>query len=359
MNNPYILFVRRSGAVLLVCVLLVACLPSPLVSPTPPAALGTPAAVLPSADGSPTPAFNTPFGSLRQLSAYPLYELHYQGDYGFGERIRKNAPAAAYRLPAAAFACSCFSAAEGEGQRIMARNFDWGLHSALVLFTAPPGAYASLSMVDISYLGYDPQHSPLDAPERLKVAPYLPFDGMNERGLAVGMMAVSYADGGKDPQKVTLDSLELIRLMLDYAASVPEALELISKYNVNFEEVPIHYLVADSSGSSAVIEYPDGKPVILPNSGAWQVSTNFIISQEKPSGANSSCWRYNTLTSALAKTNGLLEKGAGMGLLQSVAQGGENATRWSSVYRLSGRTLTLAMGRDYQHLYSFSLEAGQ
>ena len=53
----------------------------------------------------------------------------------------------------------------------MGRNFDWGLHSALVLFTDPPvpGAYASVSMVDISYLGYDPNHSPLDAPERLRM----------------------------------------------------------------------------------------------------------------------------------------------------------------------------------------------
>ena len=58
---------------------------------------------------------NTPFGSLRQLSDYPLYELHYQGDYGFSERIRQPTPAADNQVPAGAFACSFFSAAEGAG----------------------------------------------------------------------------------------------------------------------------------------------------------------------------------------------------------------------------------------------------
>ena len=110
--------------------------------------------------------------------------------------------------------------------------------------------------------------------------------------------------------------------MLDYAANVSEALELIGKYNVYFDEVPIHYMVADAAGNSAVIEYLNGKPVVLRGSGGWQVSTNFVISEEKPDGANSSCRRYNTLESALSKTKGVLDAGAGKKMLKNVAQEG-------------------------------------
>ena len=36
---------------------------------------------------------------------------------------------------------------------LLGRNFDWYEHPALILFTDPPDGYASVSMVDISYLG--------------------------------------------------------------------------------------------------------------------------------------------------------------------------------------------------------------
>ncbi len=136
-------------------------------------------------------------------------------------------------------------------------------------------------MVDISYLGYDRQHSPLDDPQALLRAPYLPFDGMNEHGLAVGMMSVSHAEGGVDKEKFTLDELELIRLMLDYARDVPEALDLLEDFNIDFGSVPVHFLLADASGNSAVVEYLAGVPVVVKSAQPWQVATNFLITGRK------------------------------------------------------------------------------
>ena len=46
-------------------------------------------------------------------------------------------------------------------------------------------------------------------------APAWPFDGMNEAGVAVGMAAVPQADERHDPGKPTIDSLEVIREILD------------------------------------------------------------------------------------------------------------------------------------------------
>ena len=297
--------------------------------------------------------------TIKQISDHPFYELHYQGDYGFGDFIRTGREINASRIPLnedPIFSCSCFSALGDPQQILFGRNFDWYDHSALILFTDPPGGYASVSMVDISYLGYDRQHSPLDDPQALVRAPYLPFDGMNEHGLAVGMMAISHAEGGVDKEKITLDELELIRLMLDYARDVPEALKLLEKYNVDFGSSPVHYLLADASGNSGVVEFLAGVPVVVRTNQSWQVATNFLISEEKPDGANSSCFRYNHLARTLNDTGGKLNMREGMELLQDVSQRGETATRWSIIYDLSNKSVSLAMGRNYNTVFSFSIQ---
>ena len=44
--------------------------------------------------------------------------------------------------------------------RLFGRNFDWRYSPALLLFTDRPaaGGYASVSMVDIAYLGFDDRY---------------------------------------------------------------------------------------------------------------------------------------------------------------------------------------------------------
>jgi choloylglycine hydrolase len=180
---------------------------------------------------------------------------------------------------------------------------------------------------------------------------------MNEEGLAVGMMAVSEADSGYDPARVTISDLNLIRLVLDYAANVDEAVVLMGKYNIDFGGgPPIHYFLADSSGNSAVVEFLGGGMQVLPNQADWQVSTNFLVSKEQPEGSNSSCWRYNKSYEALQSSAGALSSQAAMELLADVSQPGDYATRWSVVYNMTEGEITLVMGREYDQVYSFSLD---
>ena len=294
---------------------------------------------------------------LKQISKYPFYELHYVGDYGFAEYLQTGQYPAFSQIPSfsSSFACSGFAAFGETEQAIFGRNFDWHEHPALILITDPPDGYASVSMVDISYLGYDAENTPLADPQGLVNAPYLPFDGMNEQGFAVGMMAVGHAEGGDDPNKITLDSLELIRLMLDYAGNVPQALTLITDFNVDFGSVPIHYLLADRSGNTAVVEYLDGEAVVVQTQDNWQVSTNFILSEENPSGADSSCWRYNHITQTLSDADGRLDESSGMQLLREVSQGGEMGTRWSMIYDLTTLNIFVAINGDFGQVHEFSL----
>ena len=52
--------------------------------------------------------------------------------------------------------CSLFAALGDPENRLFGRNFDWRYSPALLLFTDRPagGGYASVSMVDIAYLGF-------------------------------------------------------------------------------------------------------------------------------------------------------------------------------------------------------------
>jgi hypothetical protein len=301
-------------------------------------------------------------GVVVQLSDFPLYEYHYPGSYGFEDYLKRGV---SYRSPGflswgGTFACSTFAAAGDPEGRIFGRNFDWYAHPALVLFTDSPEGFASISMVDISYLGYSGTRTPLENSSGLEEAPYLPFDGMNEYGLAVGMMAVSHAEGSADPARVTIEDIPLIRMLLDYARDVDEALALLKKVNVSFGSVPIHYLIADASGDSALVEYLDGEMVITRGEGTFQVATNFIVAEEKPVGDDAPCWRYQSLYRALEKTGGKADPASGMALLKDVSQtGGETNTRWSAVYDLTHRMLRLALGREYDTVYEFKLSSEQ
>ena len=298
--------------------------------------------------------------SLRKLDDHPLYVVTYHGDYGFGEYLQAQRPASGgfRRTDGAtgdAWACTCFAALEWD-HALLGRNFDWYDHPALLVFTDPPDGYASVSMVDISYLGFGAEEPSPTARETLLYAPFTPFDGMNECGLAVGMMAVPEAKPGHDPKEATLNGREAIRLLLDYARDVDEALRLLSEYNIVFSGPPLHYLIADAAGGSAVVEFVEGGMKVLPNEGSWQVSTNFVISEAQLDDHDSACWRYNKAFSTLRDARGSLSSEEAMALLEDVSQ---QNTIWSIVYGLSSGEVSVSMGRNYGTVHRFTLGRSQ
>jgi len=299
--------------------------------------------------------------TLRKVDEYPLYVMYYQGDYGFREFLDRGSRTVTGRrldLAGNAWTCTCFAGLSRDGDRVFGRNFDWTTQAALLLFTAPPDGYASVSMVDITYLGFGNQAISWAERRRLLQAPYMPFDGMNERGLAVGMMAVE-GEAGHDPTKVTISSLEAIRLLLDYAQDVDEAVALLTEYNIDFGGgPPLHYLLADRSGSSAVVEFVRGEMRVVPSRLPWQVATNFCLDEVQPAGDGSPCWRYNAAWRWLEDASGRISVEQAMDLLQAVSQpGGSSSTRWSIAYNLNSGAIDVAMGRQFETVHAFQLVA--
>jgi len=296
--------------------------------------------------------------TFRQVDDYPLYVMHLYGDYHFDNWLETGTQADAAvpfgpRPTAERWACTCFSAFGQPGQSILGRNFDWYTHPTLLLFTHPRHGYDSVSMVDISYLGFDTDEPSWSDRLRLLDAPYWPFDGLNERGLAVGMMAVPSAQAGNDSGKVTIDSLAAIRLLLDKAQSVDEALSLLGKYNIDWASgPPLHYLIADARGNSAVVEFVDGEMKVLRSERPWQVATNFVLSGYSPERARLQCDRYATAYETLEQAQGRLSQDEAMALLADVSQ---PSTIWSVVYDMKSGQIAVAMGHDYVQVHRFEL----
>ena len=176
---------------------------------------------------------------------------------------------------------------------------------------------------------------------------YIPFDGMNEAGLVVGMAAVPPGGMEEDPAKETIDSLMVIRKILDQAATIEEAVDIIRSYNIDMGSTPIHYLISEKSGRSALIEFSKGEIVVLPNEYSWQMATNFLMSQTSRS-QDINCGRYRAIEEKLTDLGGKISPDQAVDLLEDVAQ---PLTQWSVVYRLSAEEVWVVMGGKYNQIH--------
>lgn len=272
-------------------------------------------------------------GSLRLVDGtLPLYEMTYHGGYD------AEAPLTDAELARKAdgWACSLFHR-PGE----FGRNFDWDPNPAMIVHARPPGAHASLSLVDVSYLLDAPGPPDLDDPgdrRRLAHAVLAPFDGVNDQGLAVGLAQAPDARlPGRTPGRVTVSGVRIIRLLLDRAATVPEAIALMRRYDLDFTGGPqLHYLIADRSGRSAVVEYAGGRLNVIDD----RILTNITMTGTDRA-ARMADPRYRKLAEG--------GQADALELLRRVAQ---RHTRWSVVYDLDAGTARLVAGQRWEHVHT-------
>jgi len=166
-------------------------------------------------------------------------------------------------------------------------------------------------------------------------APYIPFDGINEKGLAIALLAVPEVTLSHDPSKITLNTTTIIRLILDKADSVDEAVSLIHEYNIYFSGgINCHYFIADKSGKSVIVEFWDGDMQVINEN----VASNFIAYNKVNIGEGFTEFeRYEKVKVALNENNGILSKRQTVELLNyiGVYDEGEDKLQWSVIYNLS------------------------
>lgn len=311
--------------------------------------------------------------SLKELDGHPFYTMTYYGDYGFDEFLEVGAESdrdiekfvmkrllkgLEIDLNISAAGCTVFSAVNESGEQIYGRNFDFDYAPSLLLYTEPDNGYRSISMVNLSYAGYTATYlpKPLTFSSFLTlVAPYLPFDGMNEQGVTMALLAVPYAEPPKKPDQITLNTTTAIRLVLDKAATTDEAVQLLKNYNFYFSGgIDCHYLIADSSGNSVVVEFMEEEVKVIKPTEDYQIASNFILYNDLLIGDGFCEFeRYETVEKVLAANNGILTEKQAMELLEEILIPGR--TQWSAVYNQSSLTTTISISKSYDSLYEFSL----
>ena len=344
----------------------------------------------------------------------PVYIMDVSGDYYFDDFIAQGGVAndgeliqfivgnitkgiVPIKIDAPDIGCSSFTSVDENGKRYFGRNYDFSKTTGMIVRTNPGnGRYASISSVDLQFLGIK-DGAPIDGMMQKLISlasPYAPLDGINEAGVSCGIY-MSYQ--GKEDEVVAtnqttdkpdLTSTTMLRMILDYAGSVDEAVELVKKYDLHDSaNTSFHYMVADSSGKSAILEWvnatdetdTDGTKRELKvyyntddailgekeDANKFQYITNFIVTpnyytnEKDMKGFD----RYNAIESKInpdgSNVEGVISPETAMDVLELVgrrkwdASNGESdkntITVWSALYNLTDKTVTWVSNEEFDN----------
>ncbi len=125
---------------------------------------------------------------------------------------------------------------------------------------------------------------------------------MNEAGLAVSVnMIQDSAAIEQNTDKSDITTTTAIRLLLDQAGNVDEALELLGQYDLHGSMgMMIHFAIADSTGRSVAVEYINNEMIVIET----PVLTNFYLAEGEKQGIGTeqSRERYDILMNRLGET---------------------------------------------------------
>ena len=157
------------------------------------------------------------------------------------------------------FGCSTLTVSSPDGHQLFGRNFDWQACNALVVTSKPSQGYDSISTVNLGFISQagGSLNQMLEQNDiRVLAALYAALDGMNEKGLAVSVnMIQDSASINQNTEKSDLTTTTAVRLLLNKAASVDEALDLLRQYDLHASMgMMIHFALADTTGKGVVVE---------------------------------------------------------------------------------------------------------
>ena len=287
--------------------------------------------------------------------------------------------------------CSALACPDQEsGDFLMGRNFDFNhlvpgttdriMIPLIVVHTAPEGGKKSVSFVDGLFVDYKSGfytdgHSDLSM---LMALPYLLLDGINEDGFAVSVLKL---DGlptrqQKEGRKKTFTTIAM-RMLLDRASTVNEAVEMLDKYNMCMDKdtASYHFFMADATGDYAIVEYTNSNLKVHPDAmevlrgvDTMRCVTNFYVSPtmvDTKYGMRHSLHgreRYWKLRDALVKQNYNMNAPQVMDALGIVAQGPYDTyestgfTQWSEVFNLTKKRVSMSILREFDKTFEFGVE---
>ena len=310
-----------------------------------------------------------------------LFSMEYNGDYGFDAFLAQGGAASDdevadylvsflshgfYKIESdvqtGEFGCSTICTQDKHGTVFFGRNYDWAECRTMIVHTVPKDGYESLSTCCLDFLGFSEDYAPDGSMmHRMQTlaAIYVPLDGMNEMGLVVAdLMAGDNEETHQRTDKPDLTTTTAIRLLLDKAADVDEAIALLRQYDMNSSIGSAHHLsIADASGKSVVVEYVNDEMLVTET----KVVTNHYLAdcEKQGTGSEQSHLRFNTLSACTGPVDDMGVRD----LLKSVAQmnypqtaSSYEKTMWSIVYCPEGRGADFYFAENYAHSYGLLLQ---
>lgn len=308
-----------------------------------------------------------------------LSAVRHTGDYGFDEFLEQggassDAGVVSFLLESGIadfgnllfggnpFGCSTLAVKDENGNALFGRNFDWNTCHAMIIQNAPKNGYASISTVNMDFItvsGIRPSSLP-DEVQAL-AGLYAPLDGLNEAGLAVSVnMIQDNAAIEQNTDKPDVTTTTAVRLLLDQAADVEEAIELLNCYDLHASfGYMVHFAIADKSGRSAVVEYVNNEMLVSDTPAV----TNFYLSEGEKNGIGTqqSHERYEILMNRL-KDSETMEMNDVRNALDSVSKnnfGEFESTEWSIVMNQTTGEVRYYHRENYTEPYVFAVTGGQ
>lgn len=304
--------------------------------------------------------------SLESYDAKGLYSIEYHGDYGFDEFLKvgakdwdeygdyiKNtlAHGLAAKIDDFGTSCSCFVCRNEKGEVLFCRNFDYTFSPCLVTVTKPSNGCASIGASNMGFCKFGTNNNV--EPHKLNMTnalalsgPYFTTDGMNEYGVAMSVLDCGGAWLPEIEGAPTLVTCAMIRMILDNAHNVDEAVELFKSYNMSRYNSNHHFMIADSTGRAVVMEYTrDG--IIAVES---DTVTNFNL--YGTSDGKKICRRYKYIKEKLEECGGVMSEDEAMDVLCEV----KVRLQYSTIYNLTtGEAHVFTFG-DKTKAETFNLE---
>jgi penicillin V acylase-like amidase (Ntn superfamily) len=172
-------------------------------------------------------------------------------------------------------ACSRLFWNENSQAKIVGRSMDLFISDEPELWVNPRGL-SHTSTVDDNGLEWTSLYGSVSISAfRLKE---FTTDGMNERGLAVHLLALKETKYEKRDQRPGIHYGHWPQYLLDTCQTVKEALDAHQKFQVvcvplNQFEWPLHLMIEDASGDSAIVEFANGQMKVY-HGTEYQVGTN-------------------------------------------------------------------------------------
>ncbi len=312
--------------------------------------------------------------SIRKIDE-GFYILTYEGDYGFDRFLEQGGAASdelmgnyiasflshgfwkpEMELESPDFGCSTLSVQGPEGENLLGRNYDWENCDAMIVHTIPDNGYESVSACCLDFLGFGEGWKPEGIGNQFMAlaAVYVPLDGINEKGLCIAdLLAGDDREIRQDTEKPDLTVVSGLRLILDKAATVEEAVALLQQYDMNSSiGTAHHFAISDASGRSAVVEYVNNEMVVTETS---VVTNHYLSPGEMPGPDNEeSVSRFHRLAAMEQDAEGIMTREQLRDCMEAVSY--EGTTQWSIVFDSQNLTADYYWQRKYDQPCRIRLE---